>query len=284
MEENKILNWKKFKEIYKEILQIYPFLNNLEKKAFEKKSEKIINNKSFFINDPIKTLKRLMENLNNPHANVIEWSLKKMSPKKYFEYSIDNNILYLKIPSWTTINSNNGLKFAKDLIKLCEKEIKRYKGIIIDVRNNQGGNSRIAHDFASIFFNEDITFGYLAKRYGNKIKKRPYVLEKNKKIYIDVPIVILINNLCFSSNELFIAPFKISKRATSIGERTRGGSANPISINVEFDNKNYNARIPRWRFYLKGRKRPIEKTKIEPDIIYQKKDIIEFSKKFLLKK
>jgi C-terminal processing protease CtpA/Prc len=103
----------------------------------------------------------------------------------------------------------------------------------------------------------------------------------NGEVYIDAPIAILISKKCFSSNELFLAPFKTRGRATLIGTSTRGGSANPIREEVTIGGIKMVARIPQWRFFLKGEKRPIEITKIKPDISYSKSDIVAFAERYL---
>lgn len=94
--------------------------------------------------------------------------------------------------------------------------------------------------------------------------------------------MILISRRCFSSNELFLAPFKISKRAVLIGEPTAGGSANPVSEAIKINGEKFVVRIQTWRFFLKGKRYPIEKTKIEPDIVYEADDIENFTKNKLL--
>lgn len=107
----------------------------------------------------------------------------------------------------------------------------------------------------------------------------PAILSANKKIYIDKPIILLISQKCFSATELFLAPFKVTKRGTLIGTRTAGGSANPLMEKFLSEGKVYEVRIPTWRFFLEGETQPLEETAIEPDITYFGEDILEFSKK-----
>jgi len=153
------------------------------------------------------------------------------------------------------------------------------------VQENQGGWSKMAHNFASIFFKKNVVYGKFAKKGKNgRLKISKDKLESNKNIFIDKPVVVLISEKCFSSNELFLAPFKVSKRAVLIGRTTRGGSANPISETIEINKKKFIVRIPTWRFFLKGEDKPIEKTKIKPDVVYKGDDIEKFAENYLLKK
>lgn len=274
------------KFIYERILRIYPFLTKIEKNIFETKSKDTLDK---FTKNRItteKVIEKLLSFLGNKHADIREWQkpnrdfMRKVKPQRMPSFRIENRILYIKIPSWLIWLG----RFDKNLNGFCQKNINKYDAVIIDVRENQGGASKTAHGFASIFFKKQIVFGkFIKKGRSEKLITTIGELEPNKKIFIDKPIVILISKKCFSSNELFLAPFKISKRAILMGEPTRGGSANPISEIVKFSGKKFVVRIPTWRFFLKGKGLPIEKTKIRPDIFYNGKNIEEFAKSYLLK-
>jgi C-terminal processing protease CtpA/Prc len=283
--EIKKLEFGDVKEIYKKILGIYPFLTTKEKSLFELKAKKIITNEELFNEDKEKLLKSLLGLLKNPHAiikirnKVINFKWPRYSP----EYNIDNNILYIRIPTWSVPAYPEALKRGKELINICVKNGNNYKGIIFDVRGNGGGNSNGAEKLATIFFKNDFTTAYIYKIKKGKLIKSSKTLLHNQKYFIDVPVVILIDEKCFSSNELFILPFKIRRRATLIGKTTRGGSANPKKITYVDGRQEIIIRIPTWRLILKGEKKPLEETKIKPDIIYKKDDIVEYAKLFLNK-
>ncbi|MDP2947677.1 MAG: S41 family peptidase [Nanoarchaeota archaeon] len=274
--------------IYKKIFRIYPFLTKAEKSIFEKKSKNILDK---FKKNNITSEEAIKEFLSfldgNEHADIREYHkpdcnfMRKVKPQRIPSFELKNRILYIKIPSWLIWLG----KIDKKLNGFCQKNINKYDAVIIDVRENQGGASKIAHNFAGIFFKRQVVFGKFIKRgKGDKLITVIGKLEPNKKIFIDKPVAILISRKCFSSNELFLAPFKISKRAVLIGELTRGGSANPISEIIKLSGKKFIVRIPTWKFFLKGKKQPIEKTKIRPDIYYNGKDIEKSAEKYLLKK
>jgi len=275
------------KFIYKKILKIYPFLIKTEKNIFEKKSKSILDRfakNNIMIEESIKQLLSCLEG--KGHADIREYHkpdcnfTREVRLKKMPFFKIENRILNIKIPSWLMCLG----EIDKKLNKFCQKNVDKYDAIIIDVRENRGGASSIAHDFASIFFKKQIVFGKFIKRGKNgKLITMIGKLEPNKNIFIDKPIAILISRKCFSSNELFLAPFKISKRAVLIGEPTAGGSANPISEMIEYSGKKFIVRIPTWRFFLKGKKQPIEKTKILPDVFYRGKNIERFAERYLVK-
>lgn len=265
-------------KIYLEILETYPFLTSKERQTFESEASEVLDKRD---PDLLKKINKLLGLLHNPHADT--WPLKEESekdpPKKPF-LQTDDEILYMRIPAWTKRLEN----LADNLISFCWKSREKYKAIIIDVRENTGGSSFIAHKFAGIFFKEDVHFGTFVKRIkGDGLQEKEAVMPPNGEIYIDKPLVILISKKCFSSNELFLAPFKVTGRATLIGEKTAGGSGNPVEIPLEITGKKYIARIPTWRFTLKGEMKPIEETSILPDIEYMKSDIIDYSRKYMKK-
>ncbi len=272
-------------DIYQKILKIYPFLSNKEKALYIKKSSPILKRQIKSGNQTEKTIQDLLKLLKSGmHARMYEYKkvkIRSFRKKRSPSFEIKNRILFFNIPSWHKLLGN----FSGKLISACVKNIKKYDGIIIDIRENQGGSSITAHGFAGIFFEKDVRFGTTKKKNKKgRIFNSRFILKANKKVYIDKPIIILISRLCYSSSELFLAPFKIAKRATFIGERTGGGSANPISETIKIDGEKFVFRIPTWKFFLKGKSQIIEKTKINPDIFYKGKDIEEFAKNYLLKK
>lgn len=274
------------KFIYKKILKTYPFLTKAEKNIFGEKSKSTFD--KFAKNNTTieEAIRKLLSFLGNRHADIKEWHkpnrdfMRKAKIERMPSFEIKNRILHIKIPSWLVWLG----RIDKKLIEFCRENIKKYDAIIIDVRENGGGSSRMAHEFAGIFFKKPVAYGKFIQRKNNKeLKVISDNLKPNEKIFIDKPITILISKKCFSSTELFLAPFKISKRAILMGEPTAGGSANPASEIVKISGEKFIIRIPTWRFFIKGKKQPIEKTKIHPDIFYKGKNIEKFAENHLLK-
>lgn len=267
------------RNINNEILSIYPFLTIEERAAYEYKAAEIL---ACPTPDPFKAVNQLLGLLCNPHATIypikesVSGAIKVDSRRP--TWNIEDKILYIRIPSW----SKSLIDLDKDLIRICIEHLGKYEGIILDVRENKGGNSTYAYSFAGIFFREDIEFGkVLSRGINGSLEELPYVLPANKEIYLNNPIVVLISGECFSTNELFLAPFKVSRRAVLMGEKTAGGSANPLSKEVEINEQKYCIKIPRHRFFLKGENKPLEETAIVPDVVYTQQDIVDFAKKQL---
>ena len=263
------------RKIYEDVLAIYPFLTSKEQEDFSKKASPILNTDEK--DSELEQVKKIIGLLGNPHADVTAKELEG-KPVLKPEFKIEDGIAILRIPNW-----NDKVKDEiEEIRKSCLENWDNYQAIIIDVRGNRGGNSRWAHSLGRIFFSENVPYGKLIYRENSgELKDKVAIMQSDPENFIDKPMAILIDDKCFSSNELFLAPFKVSKRATLIGERTRGGSANPKSIYVNIEGQEYVVRIPQWRLFIKGEEKPIEETGINPDIVYEGDDIVEFAKKYL---
>ena len=249
-------------QIHQKIIDIYPFLTPQEKKLFEQASKKLLKRPIKTKQEWVDLVTTLLQLLRNGHADIFLWRKTSSKTLQKPTIKIINETLYITVPSW----DNKLAGIEEKLIDFCWKNRKEYHTILIDVRGNNGGNSNIAHHFASIFFKKEVGYGTFKYKKANKITSRPAILRPHPRYYIHQPITLLIDEKCFSSNELFIAPFKVAKRALIAGRITRGGSGNPIMEEIMIGKSKYIIRIPTWRFFLKGERKPVEETKITPDI------------------
>ncbi len=178
--------------------------------------------------------------------------------------NLENDLGYIKISTW-----ENGNITKKDLeSKLNELINKKIKSLIIDVRGNGGGNSGFAKSFASHFFNKKVLFNTKETR----ISKDNFDLEKTEsyveptKPFLDIPVILLVDALCLSSNEYFIAGMKDNNRAILIGETTGGGSGNPKKCDILFKYSNFPLFVSTWNYYRPNGEL-LEGNGIKPDII-----------------
>lgn len=185
-------------------------------------------------------------------------------------YCFDRNIAYIKIESWT-----HKKKFKARIDNyFASLHCKNIKGLIIDLRANQGGDSRVA----------DLLLRHLIKTktriatvYSRDIGgKKEFSLKKEQiellpqKPYLSIPIVLLVNSQCMSTTEYFIAAMKDNGLAIVIGENTAGGSGNPIKYKICFEGTKIGFQVSTWLFrrrnglWLEGRG-------IKPDICVKNK-------------
>jgi C-terminal processing protease CtpA/Prc len=115
------------------------------------------------------------------------------------------------------------------------------QGIILDVRFNPGGNSTHAFNIASFLTDQPLTaskwksLSYVPayRSWGRPtewIEEGPAIIEPRQgKKYLG-PLVVLTGPGTFSAAEDFLVPFKYSRRAVLVGEKTGGSTGNPIVV------------------------------------------------------
>lgn len=161
-----------------------------------------------------------------------ERSLKMSYPAAEFKM-LPGNISYLAINSFVT--DTGSTVFANKY-----NEIAKSKAIIIDVRNNGGGNS----DWKILKYFIDTTTPVhrtYTRKYVSTFRAwqmpqstegfddaiSPYKLHLNGK-----PLIILISPRTFSAAEDFVAAFKGAKVGTIMGEATGGSTGQPLAITL----------------------------------------------------
>ena len=112
------------------------------------------------------------------------------------------------------------------------------KGLIIDVRNNTGGSIENALYLASYFFPRDTVAVYLqhktGKGHNDFSEPEPLMIDRKKHSasFVDVPVVVLTNRLCYSATNLFVCAMKQCKRCKVIGDKTGGGGGIPLGYEL----------------------------------------------------
>lgn len=132
---------------------------------------------------------------------------------------IKNNIGYLKLHHF---DSNEE---AKPMIDKAMALLEGARAIIIDLRENGGGNPGAVQYLCSYFFNKRIHLNSIYDK-GKKLHKEFWTLPIEGIHRSLVPLYILTSYETFSGAEEFSYNMKYLNRATLIGETTRGG-ANP---------------------------------------------------------
>ncbi|MCX6813494.1 MAG: S41 family peptidase [Candidatus Azambacteria bacterium] len=187
---------------------------------------------------------------------------------KPFKKLIETKLLskqlgYIKILAWT----------GKEMPNLLDKKIdyfikNKIKALIVDVRGNNGGNANIAHHFSSHLFNKKVLFA-VTKRRSSKNNFRlfsNYHYVEPIKPYLNIPIILIVDVACFSSNEYFIGGLKDNKRAYLIGEITGGGSGNPKKFVIPYKNSEFELLVSTWQYY-RPNKMLLEGKGVKPHLI-----------------
>ena len=128
------------------------------------------------------------------------------------EYSMIENtgILYIKIISFR----GNAVEYFKKAIEFGENN--NYKSILLDVRDNGGGEINIFGEIADILLPKGETF-YALDRHGNKIQS--VTSDEN---CIDKPMCVLVNVNSASASEAFAGALRDLGDAKLVGVKTYG--------------------------------------------------------------
>lgn len=139
---------------------------------------------------------------------------------------LDDNIGYLAISSFENTISSSQLNAMLNYMMMCN-------GLIIDIRDNGGGDVRAVYDLSSRFTEERILTGYSCYKNGpghndfsdmeeNWLEPDRYNLRWVK------PVVLLVNRGCYSSANDLANVMKAIPSVTLVGDTTGGGGGLPF--------------------------------------------------------
>lgn len=138
-------------------------------------------------------------------------------------------------------------------------QLSQFNGLIIDVRNNGGGNEMNSNIIISHFLKNDLQ---TPGNYYNNVYRKGQVISPNKPCY-DKNVVVLTNGGCFSSNEHFVMNMQQIENVVLVGDTTGGGSGYPAYYPLP---SGIQIRVSRVN-YLQYNQTPIEWNGIVPDIL-----------------
>lgn len=174
----------------------------------------------------------------------------------------DWNLDLLKCIFKSMANSTmNNIPFSQVMDELLAKPV-----LIIDVRENSGGNESYAKAFASLFVTDSVAYEkvkYFNEETGSFDKERvKKISPSGKNMKFPGKIYVLSGPSVMSSNESFILMMKQIPGAKVIGMCTYGSSGNPKAAELSNGVKIF---IPSWQAYSLDNKL-IEGNGIMPDI------------------
>jgi hypothetical protein len=151
--------------------------------------------------------------------------------------TINRDLLYFHCNFFAlkqSYNANDGNKIKTTLTYFfseLKKKSRSFKGIILDLRNNSGGNITDLNFFIGKLINKDITFGYTRSKNGlGKWGYLPWLegkIKHDQDYHTNLPIILLGDNFSASLAELIIIALRAEKNIF-IGEQTYGATG-PIS-------------------------------------------------------
>lgn len=144
-----------------------------------------------------------------------------------FKYKILNDkVGYIYYEKFSEGIDNNDLDRVFSYFSNC-------KGLIIDVRQNSGGNATNSAKIASRFTEKKILTGYICHKTGpgHNDFSEPYAiyLEPAKGIRWQKKVAVLTNRHSYSATNDFVNHMRCLPKVTIVGDKTGGGSGMPFS-------------------------------------------------------
>lgn len=139
---------------------------------------------------------------------------------------LENNIGYIYCESFSDGIGDGNLNQILNRLAICD-------GLILDVRNNGGGNLTTAQKLASRFTNEKVLVGYMCHKKGpghtDFSEPKPVFLEPSDGTRWQKKVVVLTNRRSYSATNDFVNSMKQLPHVTILGDKTGGGSGLPFS-------------------------------------------------------
>ena len=142
---------------------------------------------------------------------------------------LDDNIGYIRYDSFNAAVGEGNLDDCLSWLILC-------RGLIIDIRNNTGGDLNYAERFAGRFVNEKTLVGYMQHKTGTGhhdfSNLEPRYLEPSSNLRWHKPVCVLTNRSVFSAANDFAVIMHALPNVRLVGDHTGGGSGLPMSSSL----------------------------------------------------
>lgn len=171
---------------------------------------------------------------------------------------LEDNVGYISYTSFSDGVGEGNLDEALSYLAACN-------GLIIDVRNNGGGNLTYSARIAARFTNETVLTGYIQHKTGpghsDFSEPEPIYLEPSINLRWQKKAVVLTNRHSYSATNDFVNAMRYLPLVTIMGDRTGGGGGLPFTSELP------NGWIVRFSAspHLDADKQHIE-SGIEPDV------------------
>lgn len=129
-----------------------------------------------------------------------------------------------------------GSNFSESQVNYLLNKYRHANGLIIDVRNNGGGYTRLIKELASHFTTDKYLY---AKDYHQNgpahdafAPPKEKFIEPSDGVKWLKPVIVLTNRQCYSATNSFVLAMKQLDQVIIVGDRTGGGGGIPISAEL----------------------------------------------------
>jgi len=158
-----------------------------------------------------------------PHIVKVTYLGTKEKERDGMLYNIIDSVGYLYIGSFSTEITEDGIREVLGHFSVT-------KGIIIDVRNNTGGNDRNCKIIANHFFDRKRKVEIVHFKTGpghDDFGSIDQFIEPKDGLGVSKPTVILTNRICFSACNSFVSWMSSLPHVSLVGDTTGGGGGTP---------------------------------------------------------
>lgn len=138
---------------------------------------------------------------------------------------LDDNAGYIYCESFASGFGEGNLDEVMHYLRACN-------GLIVDIRNNTGGQLTYAERLAQRFTNETLLVGFMAHKTGpghsDFSEPRPEYLQPSAGVRWQKRAVVLVNRRCYSAANTFVRDVGECPLVTVMGDCTGGGSGMPF--------------------------------------------------------
>ena len=139
---------------------------------------------------------------------------------------LPDNIGYVACPSFASAMGEGNLDELFWYLRTCN-------GLILDLRDNSGGDLVNAERLAARFTNGRLHVGYICHKNGRAhnafSKPEPEYLEPSTGVRWQKRAIVLTNRHCYSAANTFVRDVKCCPLVIVVGDQTGGGSGMPFS-------------------------------------------------------
>ncbi len=139
---------------------------------------------------------------------------------------LDDNVAYVRCTTFENALGDGNLDQMLLYLAPC-------KGLILDLRGNNGGRLTSAEQLAARFCNEKTKVGYMRHKTGKGhddfSSLETQYIKPSKGVRWQKPVVVLANREVYSAANEFVKYMKVFPKCTVVGDSTGGGGGLPFS-------------------------------------------------------
>lgn len=161
--------------------------------------------------------------------NYLDFNYKSLGPCYYA--ILKSNVGYLRIGSFASGIGEGNLDNILYYLRNCT-------GLVIDIRDNGGGQMTAIETYARRFIQERTLAGYISHKTGpgHNDFSEPYAYfyeqPPQQRVMWYKPVAVLVNRSTFSAANQFAAFMKCLPQVKLVGDLTGGGSGMPLSLEI----------------------------------------------------